>query len=78
MDKAKPLNISQRQVWEAYKRVKAKQGAAGVEGQSIAEFEEDLANTLYKLWNRMAAGSDFPPPVRRVDIPQGDGSGTRP
>jgi group II intron reverse transcriptase/maturase len=58
--------------------VKATQGAAGVDGQSIAEFEEDLANNLYKLWNRMASGSYFPPPVRRVDIPKGDGSGTRP
>jgi group II intron reverse transcriptase/maturase len=78
VDKAKPFDISKRQVWEAYKRVKANQGAAGVDGQSIAEFEEDLENNLYKLWNRMASGSYFPPPVRRVEIPKGDGSGTRP
>ncbi len=78
MDKAKPFRISKRQVWEAYKRVKANQGAAGVDGQSIAAFEEDLENNLYKLWNRMASGSYFPPPVRRVEIPKGDGSGTRP
>ena len=78
MDKAKPFSISKRQVWEAYKRVKANQGAAGVDGQSIAEFEEDLENNLYKLWNRMASGSYFPPPVRRVEIPKGEGSGTRP
>jgi retron-type reverse transcriptase len=78
VDKAKPFSISKRQVWEAYKRVKANQGAAGVEGQSITEFEEDLENNLYKLWNRMASGSYFPPPVRRVEIPKGDGSGTRP
>ncbi len=76
MDKAKPLCISKREVWEAYKRVKANQGAAGVDGQSIAAFEEDLKNNLYKLWNRMSSGSYFPPPVRRVDIPK-DGVGTR-
>jgi RNA-directed DNA polymerase len=79
LDKAKPLDISKRQVWEAYKRVRANQGAAGVDGQSIAAFEEDLENNLYKLWNRLASGSYFPPPVRRVDIPQGDGqAGMRP
>jgi RNA-directed DNA polymerase len=77
VDKAKPFSISKREVWEAYKRVKANQGAAGVDGQSIEEFERDLQNNLYKLWNRLASGSYFPPPVRRVDIPKGDGR-TRP
>jgi retron-type reverse transcriptase len=76
VDKAKPYCISKRKVWEAYKRVKANQGAAGVDGQSIAAFEEDLKNSLYKLWNRMSSGSYFPPPVRRVDIPK-QGKGTR-
>ena len=71
MDKAKPFAISKRQVWEAYKRVKANHGAAGVDGQSIAGFEEDLENNLYKLWNRLASGSYFPPPVRRVESPRG-------
>lgn len=69
MDTAKPCSISKREVWEAYKRVEANQGAAGVDGQSIAECEGDLQNNLYKLWNRMASGSYVPPPVRRVDIP---------
>lgn len=78
MDKAKPFTISKRQVWEAYKRVKANQGAAGVDGQSIVGFEEDLENNLYKLWNRLASGSYFPPPVRRVEIPKEDGRETRP
>jgi group II intron reverse transcriptase/maturase len=78
VDKAKPFSISKGQVWEASKRVKANQGAAGVDGQSITEFEADLENNLYKLWNRMASGSYVPPPVRRVEIPKGDGSGTRP
>ena len=77
MDKAKPFGIGKREVWEAYKRVKANQGAAGVDGQSIEQFEEDLSNNLYRLWNRMSSGSYFPPPVRRVDIPKGDGR-TRP
>jgi hypothetical protein len=70
MNKAKPFCISKREVWEAYKRVKANKGAAGVDGQSIAKFEEDLKNNLYKLWNRMSSGSYFPPPVRRVEIPK--------
>jgi RNA-directed DNA polymerase len=78
VDTAKPFDISKRQVWEAYQRVQANQGAAGVDGQSIAAFEEDLEDNLYKLWNRLASGSYFPPPVRRVEIPKGDGSGTRP
>jgi len=70
---AKPLVISKRQVWEAYKRVKANGGAAGVDEQSLEEFEVDLANNLYRLWNRMSSGSYIPPPVRRVEIPKRDG-----
>ena len=77
MDRAKPFDIPKREVWEAYKRVRANQGAAGVDGQTIADFEADLSNNLYKLWNRLSSGSYFPPPVRRVDIPKGDGR-TRP
>ncbi len=77
MNKAKPFCISKWEVWEAYKRVKANKGAAGVDGQSIAKFEEDLKNNLYKLWNRMSSGSYFPPSVRRVDTPK-DNEGTRP
>lgn len=73
MDKGKPFCISKREVWEAYKRVKANKGSAGVDGQSIAEFEEDLSNNLYLLWNRMSSGSYMPPPVLRVEIPKGDG-----
>ena len=57
--------------------MKANQGAAGVDGQSIAEFEANLSGNLYKLWNRLSSGSYFPPPVRRVDIPKANG-GTRP
>ena len=65
-------NIPKREVWEAFKKVKANQGAAGVDGQSIADFEADLTNNLYELWNRLSSGSYFPPPVRRVDIPKVD------
>jgi len=77
MIKAKPFDISKREVWEAFKKVKANQGAAGVDGQSIGEFEANLADNLYKLWNRLSSGSYLPPPVRRVDIPKANG-GTRP
>jgi len=73
VNKAKPFCISKWEVWEGYKRVKANQGAAGVDGQSIAEFEEDLKDNLFKIWNRMSSGSYFPPPVRRVDIPKDNG-----
>ena len=76
MDKAKPFDIPKREVWEAFKKVKANQGAAGVDEQSIADFEADLSNNLYKLWNRLSSGSYFPPPVKRVEIPKADG-GTR-
>src|SRR5256714_6680482 len=65
VDEAKPFKIPRREVWLAFKRVKANQGAAGVDGQSIAEFEANLAGNLYKLWNRLSSGSYFPPPVRR-------------
>src|SRR4051812_49630306 len=77
MTGAKPFDIPKREVWEAFKKVKANRGAAGVDGQSIAEFEAGLADNLYKLWNRLSSGSCFPPPVRRVGIPQASG-GTRP
>ncbi|MGH8991548.1 MAG: group II intron reverse transcriptase/maturase [Acidimicrobiia bacterium] len=70
MSEPKPFDISKWVVWEAFLRVKANQGAAGVDGESIAEFEEDLKGNLYKLWNRMSSGSYFPPPVRAVEIPK--------
>lgn len=72
----KPLDISKRAVWEAYQRVKANRGSAGVDRQSLADFEQDLTNNLYKLWNRLASGSYFPPPVLVVEIPKAQG-GTR-
>ena len=73
MDEVKPFKIPKREIWEAFKRVKANQGAAGVDGQTIADFEADLSNNLYKLWNRMSSGSYIPPPVRAVEIPKKKG-----
>ena len=73
MNKAKPFCISKQEVWEAYKRVKANKGAAGVDEQSIAGFEKRLKRNLYKIWNRMSSGSYFPPPVRTVSIPKANG-----
>jgi RNA-directed DNA polymerase len=71
--KPKPFAISERIVRESYRRVKANKGAAGVDGESLAEFERDLEGNLYKLWNRMSSGSYFPPPVRAVEIPKSGG-----
>ena len=66
----KPFIIDKRQVYEAYKAVKSNGGAAGVDRQTIEQFEADLQNNLYKLWNWMSSGSYFPPPVRAVPIPK--------
>lgn len=73
MVKTKPFSISKWVVWEAWKRVRANQGAAGVDDVSISEFEERLKDNLYRIWNRMSSGTYFPPPVRRVNIPKADG-----
>ena len=73
MNKERPFNISKRVVWEAYQRVRANKGAAGVDAESIANFEKDLKGNLYKIWNRMSSGSYLPPPVRTVVIPKDKG-----
>src|SRR5439155_11326868 len=77
MPEAKPYVIPKQLVWEAYQRVKANRGGAGVDGESLAAFEKDLKGNLYKIWNRMSSGSYFPPPVRLVEIPKASG-GSRP
>jgi hypothetical protein len=56
---SKPFLIPKQLVWEAYRRVKANKGAAGVDEQSLGEFESDLRNNLYKIWNRMSSGDLF-------------------
>jgi RNA-directed DNA polymerase len=68
MNAAKPYSISKQEVYDAYKHVKANKGAAGVDGESIEEFEEKLKDNLYKIWNRLSSGSYFPPPVREKEI----------
>lgn len=77
MTSTKSFAISKRMVFEAWKRVKANRGAGGIDAQSIAKFEENLADNLYALWNRMASGSYFPPPVKEVPIPKRGGTGVR-
>ena len=75
--KDKPFAIPKSMVWEAWRRVKANKGAPGVDGQDLEEFEADLEDNLYKIWNRMSSGSYFPPPVRAVEIPKPHGGGVR-
>jgi retron-type reverse transcriptase len=70
----KPFPITKRMVWEAYLAIRGKGKAAGVDRQSLEDFEDDLKNNLYRLWNRLASGSYFPSPVRRVEIPKGKGA----
>jgi RNA-directed DNA polymerase len=73
LDKTKSYEISKTVVWEAYKRVKENKGAAGIDDESIADFETNLKDNLYKIWNRMSSGSYFPPPVKAVEIPKKNG-----
>jgi RNA-directed DNA polymerase len=70
---SKPFHIDKRLVYEAYKAVKSNRGAAGVDEQTIEQFEADLSGNLYKIWNRMSSGTYFPPPVRAVAIPKKSG-----
>jgi RNA-directed DNA polymerase len=81
VDKLKPsgksFDISKWEVWEAYRQVKANQGAPGVDGVTLEQFDEDLKDNLYRIWNRLSSGSYFPPPVKAVEIPKPHGGGTR-
>jgi len=74
---SKAFDISKQLVWAAYQKVKANKGAAGVDGQSLADFAQDEKDNLYKIWNRMSSGSYFPPPVKAVEIPKAGGKGVR-
>jgi RNA-directed DNA polymerase len=77
MSGPKPFEISKEMIWEAYRRVKANRGAAGIDGETIEEYEQNLKGNLHKLWSRMSSGSYFPPPVRMVEIPKPGGRGVR-
>jgi RNA-directed DNA polymerase len=76
MNEAKSYRISKQEVWKAYEKVKANKGAAGVDEESIEDFDKRLKDNLYKIWNRMSSGSYFPPPVRSVEIDK-EGGGKR-
>jgi RNA-directed DNA polymerase len=64
----KSYDISKRLIWAAWLKVKGNGGAAGADGVTIEQFEQDVKNNLYRLWNRMSSGSYFPGPVRAVEI----------
>ena len=72
--KGRSHDIPKRLVWDAWLKVKEKGGAAGADGVSIEQFEEDLSGNLFRLWNRMSSGSYFPGPVRAVGIPKQGGT----
>jgi len=73
-EKAKSIPITELMVWNAYRKVKANRGSAGIDRVSLEKFEADKMKQLYKIWNRLSSGSYFPPSVRAVDIPKKDGS----
>jgi RNA-directed DNA polymerase len=73
----KSFDISKQEVMDAWKQVKANKGAPGVDGVTIDDFEADLKNNLYKIWNRMSSGSYMALPVRAVEVPKPHGDGTR-
>src|SRR4051812_49980780 len=75
MTATKPFTIPKRLVYDAWKAVKANAGSAGVDKETIDDFEADLKNNLYRIWNRMSSGSYFPPPVKAVAIPKKNGGG---
>lgn len=68
MDKVKPYEIPKQVIMQAYLKVKENKGAPGIDDETIGEFERELKNNLYKIWNRMSSGSYFPPPVKGIDI----------
>jgi len=73
LSKTKPFTIPKDLVVKAYKSVKSNAGSAGVDQQTIAEFDNNLKDNLYKIWNKMSSGSYFPPPVKAVPIPKKQG-----
>lgn len=76
MNAVKPFKISKSLVWLSYQSVRANKGGAGIDQESMQDFERDLKGNLYKIWNRMSSGTYLPPAVRAVPIPKKSG-GTR-
>jgi RNA-directed DNA polymerase len=68
--KGKSYDIPKRLLWDAWLKVKQNGGAAGADGVTIEQFEENLRDNLFALWNRMSSGSYFPGSVRAVEIPK--------
>jgi RNA-directed DNA polymerase len=73
IENAKPISISKQLVYEAFQRVKSNGGSAGIDRVTLEDYEKNLQDNLYKLWNRMSSGSYFPPSVKLVEIPKGTG-----
>ncbi len=77
MNEAKPFEIDRRLIYEAYKKVKSNRGSGEIDGVSMEDFDKDLSNNLYRLWNPMSSGSYMPKSVKLVEIPKPNG-GKRP
>ena len=77
MTSTKQFCISKNAVMDSWRCIRSNKGSAGVDGESIEEFEKDLKGNLYKIWNRMSSGTYFPPPVRTVSIPKKSGTGKK-
>jgi RNA-directed DNA polymerase len=73
VQKARSFEISKQLVWQAYQRVEANKGSAGIDNVTFLDFEKNLGSNLYKIWNRMSSGSYMPSPVKLVKIPKGGG-----
>ena len=73
-ERQKTHPIDRKQVWEAFKQVRASGGSAGVDGTTIDVVRSNPRKYLYPVWSRMASGSYFPKPVRQVLIPKSDGT----
>ena len=73
MQQEKSYDIPKSLVWRAYKAVRESRGAAGCDGQTVAQFDENRDRNLYKIWNRLSSGSYLPPPVLKQEIPKADG-----
>jgi len=76
-EQTKSIPITKEMVWASYKKVKSNGGSAGIDHQSLTDFDQVRSKELYKIWNRLASGSYFSPVIKRVTIPKAGGK-TRP